>query len=162
MKAFRLSLAALVAALIPTSQASAAGGTATCQGSWSISMSPGISMSPATSTVTTNGQTGTITCSGTAGGHAINGPGTLGIDGSLEGTCLSGTGALTISITVPTSEGPVSRNFPAVLKYTGTVGTKTSDAFEGPLMWAAIPTSGTCVTTPLTQILQIGRFTLKG
>jgi hypothetical protein len=29
-------------------------------------------------------------------------------------------------------------------------------------MWAAIPTSGTCVTTPLTQILQIGRFTLKG
>jgi hypothetical protein len=162
MKATLLSLAALVATVLaPATPAEAGGSSASCHGSWPISMAPGISTTARQSTFTSHGETGTITCTGTVNGHGVSGPGTLGVEGALDGTCLTGNGSLTITMTIPTSGGPATFSLPATMTYYGGVGMKFSDAFVGPLTFAVVPTAGNCITEPLTEILQVGEFVLQ-
>ncbi|MGH2688537.1 MAG: hypothetical protein ACRDKW_06995, partial [Actinomycetota bacterium] len=67
---------------------------ASCIGSWPVSLTPGLTATPQQSDFTSHGESGNITCSGTVKGHAVTGPGTFGLEGVLQGTCLMGSGTL--------------------------------------------------------------------
>lgn len=66
--------------------------------------SPGVSLASRTSTVDA---TGTIACTGTFYGHRVTAPGTVGIKGTLTGTCLVSHLTAWFSATIPTDAGPM-------------------------------------------------------
>jgi hypothetical protein len=123
-------------------------------------MTPGLSTTSRESAFTSHGEIGQITCAGMVKGHAVTGAGTFGLEGILRGTCLKGSGSLTISLSIPTTAGTATFRVPATLMYAAGSGVKMSDAFAGPLVWTAVPTAGDCVRAPITEILQIGEFAL--
>jgi hypothetical protein len=128
---------------------------------WHVSFSPGVGLTSQKTTATTHGETGTINCVGAINGHDVTGPGTLGLEGVIRGTCLGGTGSATLSLTVATSAGSEKVSFPATITWGPGVGFKFSDSLVGPLTFAFYPTVGDCVTTAATEAVQVGEFVLK-
>ncbi len=78
----------------PTAPASAASSGTPCTFEYDAVISPGLSSSPSSGTIKTNGETGTITCNGPVNGKQPTGPGTFGVGaryGTKGGaTCQSG------------------------------------------------------------------------
>jgi hypothetical protein len=155
-----LSVAVLTLPLLAVAPASAAtGSTAACSFSLTLTLAPGISgTSSGTSTVTTHGETGTITCAGTVAGKGIDGMGTIGEEGTVDGTCALGSGSTTFSMTIPTASGPVTMRTPATFIYGPGLGYGGGDAFHGSFQF--LPTAGDCITTPVTQIVVLGQHIL--
>jgi hypothetical protein len=171
MRRLRAALAAiaLVAslALVPARPSAAAAtaepaapaaSQAVCVAQWVDTLNPGISLTQSTVTFTSNGPTGTITCVGSVRGHAVTGPGTFGEQGTISGTCASGSGEAIFVMTIPTEGGPATLVVPAVFTTVGTVGLRPTGTFPGGFV--AVPTQGDCVTTPVTQIAVVLHGTL--
>lgn len=163
-----IGTALLAVGAIPAGQARGADGTP-CAFEYDADMSPGLSSSPSSGTLTSNGETGTIACNGPVNGKRPTGPGTFGVDsryGTKQGaTCQSGgevEGVL--AFTIPTSSGPEH----VTSRFTATFGRLESGVifgqFEGERMSGtaeATPQEGDCVSGPMTKAHVKGRGTLS-
>jgi hypothetical protein len=161
-----LAIVAFVACLTPlraraswAAEPAAPASQAVCIGQWQDTVTPGIALTPSTATFTSNGPTGEITCVGSVKGHAVTGPGTLAEQGTVQGTCASGSGSGLLAITLPTDGGPVSLIIPAIFTFVGGVGLRSSPpTFPGGFIF--VPTRGDCVATPVTAIAIVLHGTL--
>jgi membrane protein implicated in regulation of membrane protease activity len=153
-----LVLAALaVVALSATGSAQAAATTfATCTSQFTVTITPGFSLTPSAGTITSHGETGTVVCTGTIDGQRVTGPGTIGIDETYaRGDCLSHVGVGTATITVPTTAGPKHLAGAATSRRTG-VALSAEVEFPGAQfsgIGLAAPLQGRCLLTPMRQAL---------
>jgi hypothetical protein len=150
-------LAAAVAAALATPPAQAAGGTsAVCTNRFTAWVTPGFTPIPGTGTISSHGQTGSITCAGRIAGHRVTGPGTVGIDYVYtNGSCTGHIGEGTVRVDIPTTAGMKHlvgalsvRRTALALRALARFG---SQNFHG--VGVIVPTRGTCVVTPLSQAL---------
>src|ERR1700722_6486218 len=82
--------------------------TADCLITVSIHLTPGVTLVPRSGIESSEGERGTISCTGSLDGHRITGPGTFGWQGNFtQITCLFDGRPLaaTYSLTVPTDAG---------------------------------------------------------
>jgi hypothetical protein len=156
----------LVAVIGGPAPVDAADGTA-CSFVLDVSLDPGVSASPGTGTFTSNGETGTADCG--------FGPGTLGMAGdygtkdpdSCNGAFNNGNeGRGMAALKVPTADGPQSADFPFTFVYgqrapdgMAIAGTFESERFSGTLR--LIPTSGDCMSVPVTRARVSGQGTFR-
>lgn len=146
-----------------------AAGPTTCTFEADYTISPGLSTSPSSGTVTTNGETGTITCSGPVNGKPPTRPGKIGVSGhygTKSGeTCQSGGGGdYTMWYTIPTSSGPQHVTDTGTFTYGGIQGGLFTGQFQGPRMSGTFqvrPTQGDCLTAPMTKAHQSAKSTLR-
>jgi hypothetical protein len=143
-------LPAVVMTLLSPGQAQAAGSTAFCFHSWSDSVTPGIGTTPARSQFTSNGEIWTLTCGGFVRGSRVTGPGTFGEDGTIEGTCASGSGEVNFSFTIPTESGDQKFQISFPFYYGPGGGTANTQVFPGVFMF--YPKAGDCVSAPVTEV----------
>jgi hypothetical protein len=150
-------LAALLAFGVPPAATAAAAAPTVCTYRWEVTVSPGLTVTPGSGTVSTGGATGTITCNGTVDGQTPTGSGSVTIDAVYEeSTCLGGKGTGTYSFTLPTSSGSVT----VTDNFTWTYGLVPADLnLAGPFAWTGqrssgtglfVPTQGTCLLDPMT------------
>jgi len=137
-----------------------------CTAEVDLTVAPGLSNSPSSGTWTTNGETGTITCTGRLGGYEVTGPGTIGGHGRYgvndPASCRGGDADGPQFFSIPTSGGIQHiRNDHFVtygpLKGDGPYGGE----FRGPRFsgtFQARPVEGDCVTAPITK----AHFAVKG
>lgn len=146
--------AAMVAvALLGAASAHAAGTTsAVCTNLFSVTITPGFSMTPTSGTLTTNGETGSIICVGQIDGHPVTGPGTIGIHENYTNvTCPSSV----ISVTIPTTAG--AKHMDGSLTVQRTLLAVQPEAqfpnahFSG--VSVIVPMQGDCFVTPLRKSL---------
>jgi hypothetical protein len=150
-----LATAALFAAA-PAHAADATAALCTNRSPSTITITPGFSLAPSSGTITTNGQTGSITCIGKIAGHSVTGPGSIGIEEAYaDGTCTSHTGSGTVSVTIPTTAG--IQHLSGALTERRTALVLRADVqfpgghFSG--IGIVLPTVGNCFVTPLRQAL---------
>ncbi|MGH2721522.1 MAG: hypothetical protein ACRDJO_07960 [Actinomycetota bacterium] len=156
------TLATSVCALLATVlawPAHAGGATnAVCSFSFPAHFSPGISMTAGSGTFGSGGETGTISCVGTIGGHAVTGPGTFGFEGTFTGSsCLSHRTSGTSFFTVPTDAGPIHVSAgpfkSSGIGLSGNVEATHEEPvplrFKG--SYLMVPQQGTCATAPMTD-----------
>ena len=156
---------------ISAAPADGASGATQCTFEHDVVASPGLSTSPSSGTVTTNGETGTFVCDGPVNGKQPTGSGTSGTDGRYgtkgADTCQSGgEGDVVMSMTIPTSSGPEH------IKNTGTfdfgafkAGAPFSATFQGDRMSGTMevqPIDGDCASKPVTRYHVKGKGTLNG
>jgi hypothetical protein len=132
-----------------------------CLAEFDVVISPGLTNSPSSGTLTTNGETGTITCDGPINGYQPTGVGTRGEVGhyGVNGpdTCGSGGEAeVSFSFTIPTTGGDQHVVGTFTVDY-GPLegGSLYGGTLTGPQMYGkfdATPVEGDCVTTPLTRV----------
>jgi hypothetical protein len=166
-----ITLLLLSAPAIPAAPASWASSGTQCTFENDTVASPGLTASPSSGTITTNGETGTFACGGPVNGKQPTGPGTHGVEGRYGtkngDTCQSGgEGDAIMSITIPTSSGPEHiKNtftfdygpFKAGAPFSGTFhGDRMSGTFE------AQPIDGDCASKPVTKFHVKGKGTLNG
>ena len=153
-------------ALPATGSAQAAARTsAACTGQLTLTIAPGFSVTPSAGTLTSHGQTGTLTCIGTIDGQRVTGPGTVGLDETYaRGDCLSHVGTGTATITVPTTAGPKHLAGAATSRRIGLALSAEvrfpSARFSG--VGLAVPLQGSCLLTPMRQALITVTGTLIG
>lgn len=145
-----LGVLAPVAMMPGPAPAAAAGSTAICFHQWTDTLTPGATSGPQHAAFSSHGETGVIQCSGTVRGLQITGQGTFGEEGSVEGSCSSGTGQAVFSFTLPTSGGAQHFQVPVTFTFGPGLGQTSSDVFPG--AFAVRPVKGDCVTTPVTEI----------
>lgn len=164
-----VALLGWIAPASPPAQAATSGDAANpnpddthCLAVFDVTFDPGFSMTPASGTFTTEGETGTTTCDGPVHGFDVTGPGTrgefgpYGLDGPNSCTDLDGTAEMNFSFTVPTTGGPqqVTGTAPATygpLQQGGLVG----GTFKGERMYGKFtvtPLEGDCFNTPVTKV----------
>jgi len=129
--------------------------SATCSATLSVRTSPGLTLFSGSDAVTTGGETGSIICVGTFNGHGVTGPGSIGLMGTIVGTCLADSGSGTYSFTIATDAGPM--HFAGTFKESSVGPIGPVEAFLPGAHYRGIevfvPTHGDCVTTPATEIL---------
>ena len=147
-----LLVAVLIASLSLVASPAQAADNAICTASMPVTFSPGLTLTAGPSTFTTQGATGTIDCHGSLQGKQITGSGTL-VNGGVNngGTCAQGTGTGQFLAQIPTVDGLVALSGPFTFQYLGVVGTFTGSTFSGTFQF--LPTSGNCLTAPMTQAL---------
>ncbi|MGH8990146.1 MAG: hypothetical protein ACRDZ7_01300 [Acidimicrobiia bacterium] len=135
-----------------------------------MDFSPGFWREGNSGTLTTNGETGTVTCDGPVNGKQPTGPGTFGASGRYgtedPDTCSDIEGVFENSSTLPTGDG--EENFKN--KGTWAAGTfKGGGAFGGDFSgdrangtFEATPKEGDCVSAPMTKLNVVVRWTEKG
>jgi hypothetical protein len=110
-------------------------------------------MTSGSGTGTSNGQTGSISCTGQFDGHAVTGPGSFGFQENYVANCLVDESKGTYFATVPTDAGPVHLEGPftvARLGLTYTVeATRPGERFTGSGL--VVPTKGDCLLNPITE-----------
>lgn len=142
--------------------------SAVCTLSADLAVSPGITMTPGTGTMTSGGPTGSMSCIGKVKGAPITARGTIDIAGRYGATkgdtCAAGVETGTGTITLPTAAGPVVVKGDYVVTRTFTAGTIHAAGPDGTLSGtlAAVPLSGTCLLSPLTRLRIVGPVTLTG
>jgi hypothetical protein len=131
---------------------------------------PGLATEPSSGSLRSNGQSGTITCTGSVNGSPASGAGRMGFSGRYGtgpggDTCQAGGGGDGVdTITVPTAAGPrtviahVVYTYGAVKGGGVTTGKFTGDRFSG--TFDIKPTAGDCVTRPVTGAHLSGSGTL--
>jgi hypothetical protein len=150
------AFAAAASAALPAA-AAIAKSTARCWHRWTDTLSPGVTTQRQTVAFTSGGETGTIDCRGSVEGRRITGPGTFGEQGTYDGSCTSGSGSATFSMTLPTASGPLKLRMPVVFTFAG-FGVTTTKTFPGVFFFA--PLAGNCLT-PVTKIAIFRAGTLK-
>jgi len=159
-----IGAAVLALGVTPAGPARGASGTP-CTFEYDAVISPGISSSPSSGTLTSNGETGTITCSGPVNGKQPTGPGSFGVDGryGTKGgvTCQSGGDVEgVLAFTIPTSGGAehVTNHFTAT--FTGLQDGLFPAQYTGDRMSGtaeATPRDGDCASKPITKYHAKGR-----
>jgi hypothetical protein len=149
-------------ALVATASAQAAGATsAACTVRFGLTITPGFSRTTGSGTLTSDGETGSISCIGKIGGHRVTGPGSVGLEETYtRGNCLSHVGTGTASVTIPTTAGMAHMVGAATSRRTA-VGLRAEVEFPDARfggIGVAIPKHGSCLVTPLrsAQITVIG------
>jgi hypothetical protein len=152
-------------------QAQGVGTAAQCFFELTMSLNPGLTVTPGTGTLSTGGETGSISCYGPVRGALPAGVGTMGVDGrygmaggdSCAGGVASGRGAFT----VPTASGPKRIEGPFVVNYYSTgVGYFTAVTDDGTVNFSGTvefsPVVGDCLNSPMTVIRVVGQATASG
>jgi hypothetical protein len=133
-----------------------------CLAEFDVILDPGISMSPASGTFTTNGEVGWIRCDGPVDGYQPTGIGTrgeagrYGVTGPNSCSNLNGESEWTISFTMPTTAGKLHldhlvRGPYGPLQGDGLIGgTFTGDGMYG--KYHVTPVEGDCATSPWTKL----------
>jgi hypothetical protein len=146
--------AALTVALLAVVPAQAARATsAVCVTSFTGTFTPGFSVTPGSGTLTTNGQTGSFSCVGKIGGDRVTGTGSVGVDETYTGACLSHVGTGTVRIIVPTTAGTKDIVGALTVRRTALV-VRPSVQFSGMRysgIGISIPMEGNCFVTPLRR-----------
>jgi hypothetical protein len=160
MTSVRALRAAAVAGalLVPAIGAAPAGAApatdAVCTNVLTVDITPGWRLAPGPGIGSSHGETGTQVCIGTLYGHRITGPGTVGVEEHITGSCLSDTSAGTVSVTLPTTAGIVHLAGALQAHRLGLVqfvDIAFPDArFTG--MGPGAPTRGDCLLRPITQV----------
>jgi hypothetical protein len=155
------ALATLTLALGATAPAQAASATsAVCISQFTATFTPGFSPTAGPGTASTNGETGSFSCIGKIGGDRVTGPGSIGVEESYTGECLSHRGTGTVRIIVPTTGGTKDMTGTLTVRRTGLV-VRPAVQFSGVRfrgIGVALPAEGDCFVTPLKrgQILLVG------
>jgi len=162
------ALSALVAAgPLAAAPAHAAGATsATCAARLTPTIAPGFTMTPGTGVITTNGQTGALSCVGKIGGNRITGPGSVGVEYlyTTGAACASHTGAGTLRVTLPTTAG-AKRMVGAFTIQRTALAIRSQARFADARMsgiGVALPTQGNCFVTPLERVLIVVNASISG
>ncbi|HUR48140.1 MAG TPA: hypothetical protein VMY88_01225 [Acidimicrobiales bacterium] len=138
--------------VVPATAHAAATSTAACVFEFVMPVAPGVSMTPADFTYTTGGETGMIICVGTVRGHPVTGPGTVGEQGTGNGSCSGGTVTGAYTMTIPTDAGQQRLRVPYTkLNFVGPLGARPTPELAGGFTF--VPTRGDCVTTPITEVV---------
>jgi len=139
-----------------------------CSFKFDSDIAPGLSNSPSSGTHNSNGETGTVDCKGKVNGKSATGPGKLGVAGRYgtadPDTCTSGgEGDGTMTMTVPTADGPQHVEAPFTFTYGALQNGLLAVTFKGD-QWSGTaevrPTKGDCVNSALTRMTAEGRGTL--
>ena len=135
-----------------------------------LDLTPGFWREGNSGTWTTNGETGTLTCDGPVNGKTPTGAGTWGASGKYgtkdPDTCSNAEGTYENSMTIPTADGPYQWTnkgdwVAGVFMGGGAFGGEfTGETGDG--TFEVYPKKGDCVSTPLTQLSGIVRWTAKG
>ena len=161
----------LSAPVIPTAPANGASAPTHCTFEHEVVASPGLSTSPSSGTITTNGETGTFACDGPVSGKQPTGPGKSGSEGRYgtkgADTCQSGgEGDAVMSMTIPTSGGPEHIKNTIIFEYGAfNAGAPFSGTFRGDRMSGTLevtPIDGDCASKPVTRYQVKGKGTLNG
>jgi hypothetical protein len=166
-----ITLLLLSGPAIAATPASGAGAATQCTFENDVVASPGLSTSPSSGTVTTNGEKGTFACSGPVNGKQPTGSGTAGSEGRYGtkhgDTCQAGgEGDGIMSFTIPTSSG--AEHIKNTFTYTYgafKAGTAFSGTFQGDRMSGTLdvqPVDGDCASKPVTKFHVKGKGTLNG
>jgi hypothetical protein len=163
-----IGAAVLAVGAMPAGQARGAGGTP-CTFEYDAVISPGLSSSPSSGTVKTNGESGTITCDGPVNGKQPTGPGTYGVDaryGTKGGaTCQSGgDGDGVATFTIPTSSGAEHVTFHFTYSFGGLKNGLLYAQYDGDRMSGTAevtPQDGDCASRPVTKVHTKGKGTLS-
>ncbi|MCA1845531.1 MAG: hypothetical protein LC792_20520 [Actinobacteria bacterium] len=158
----------LLATAVPLGPARSASGTP-CRFEVDLIATPGLTTSPSSGTITSQGEKGRIDCDGPVNGQRPTGSGTMGADGRYgvqkAYTCHEdGNGEGVLSMTIPRAGGSehVTNNFTytvgALQDNRVFSGTFRSDRFNG--TFEARPTEGDCVSSPMTRFRITGQGTL--
>jgi len=160
----------LAVGAMPAGPARGAGGTP-CTFEYDAVISPGLSSSPSSGTIKSNGEgeTGTITCNGPVNGKQPTGPGTFGVDaryGTNGGaTCQSGgAGDGVATFTIPTSSGAEHLTNHFTYSFGGLQNGLVSARFDGDRMSGTAevtPQEGDCASKPMTKAHAKGKGTLS-
>ncbi len=165
-----ITLLLLSVPAIPATPASGASPTQ-CTFEHDVVASPGLSTSPSSGTVTTNGETGTFVCDGPVNGKQPTGPGTSGTEGRYgtkgADTCQSGgEGDAVMSMTIPTASGAEHITNTGSFDYGAfKAGAPFSATFTGDRMSGTMevtPIDGDCASKPVTRYHVKGKGTLNG
>jgi hypothetical protein len=166
-----ITLLLLSAPVIPAAPASGASGATQCTFEHEVVASPGLSTSPTSGTITTNGETGTFACDGPVNGKQPTGTGTSGSEGRYGtrggDTCQSGgEGDAVRSMTIPTAGGPERIKNTVTYEFGAfKAGAPFSARFTGDRMSGTMevtPIDGDCASKPVTRYRVTGKGTLKG
>lgn len=149
-----LALAA-TALLVPAAPASAAAPVVDldCTVTVSTVLHPELTPQPQHITLTSQGLTGTGTCTGTIDGQPVTGPVHFAVDTQLAVTnCTEATGALTFVLKVPTASGTQT-----VAGRSTSISTGGDTFLTGDLTGHVdiISLVGDCVTTPITSATSV-------
>ena len=80
--------------------------SAVCVTSFTATITPGFTMTPAAGKLTSRGQTGSLDCFGTVANQRITGVGTMGfVERHTRGTCRGHTGTGRVHLIIPTAAG---------------------------------------------------------
>ncbi len=153
-----------------TVPAGAAGSSTQCSFEMNLVAQPGLTSSPSSGTITSNGETGTVSCKGPVNGKDPTGEGTAGTEGTYgtkDGdSCQSGgEGQGVQSFTIPTASGDehIKNNF--TYSYGAfKAGGLSSGIFGGDRMsgtFEAQPMDGDCASVPATKFHVTAVGTLK-
>ncbi len=158
--------APLAIAWLAAASAQAAGETsATCVHEFTATITPGFSMTPSSGTQTTNGETGTMLCTGTVDGHRVTGEGTVGFHMDYSGGSCAGENSSggTVRVTLPTTAGV--EHFVGTLTVSRTLLAVRADVqFDGMRYGGtgvALPRQGACPLLTLRQALLVFAGTLS-
>lgn len=160
----------LSAPLIPAA-ASGANAATQCTFEHEVVASPGLSTSPTSGTITTNGETGNFACDGPVNGKQPTGTGTSGSEGRYgtrgADTCQSGgEGDAVMSMTIPTSGGAEHITNSVTYEYGAfKAGAPFSATFKGDRMSGSMevqPIDGDCASKPVTRYRVKGKGTFNG
>lgn len=160
-------LAGLLIAAFPAADAQATPATsATCTGLLTVNFTPGLTAIPGSGSATSSGQTGTMTCLGRLNGHRITGSGSFGAQETYTTgpACLTDTSVGTVSATFPTAGGPISIVGALLARRSALVESIEVDFPQSHFSGLAIdlPTIGTCLLSPLQQVLVSVTGSLSG
>jgi len=158
MRRVLLLLPIVALAVLPAPPAGAAGSVAHCFHTWTDTITPGVSTTPARSRFTSNGETWDLLCQGTVRGHEVTGWGTFSEEGVIEGTCTAGQGRVNFSFTIPTTAGLQKFRLTFPLVYGPGGGVSQTTDFPG--FFAFFPTDGDCTNQPVTEFKVIRNATL--
>jgi hypothetical protein len=172
LKATALGIITLlgVAATANLPIARAAGGTP-CTYEFDVVAAPGLTSTPSSGTISSNGETGTATCNGPVNGKQPSGPGKTGVDGHYgikDGdTCQGGGEGDGVQVfTFPTSDGTehikntFTYDYGAFKAGALISGTFTGDRVSG--TFTAQPVDGDCASRPVTKFHVKAKGTLNG
>ena len=133
--------------------------TMDCVHEFVLIVAPGAQAASQDFTYTSGGQTGTIVCQGSLGGRRVSGPGTIGVEGTMQGSCFEGKGTGTNRLSVPTDQGVIEFVEPFAVAYRGTVGTYEGERMSGHFQF--IPAEGNCVSAPMTKALVVAEDRMR-
>lgn len=161
------TLAAL-ALLVPVPAQAGTGTSALCTVNLpDVQFSPPIApfvLTPTTGTVTSDGPTGSIACTGKIGGVRVTGVGSVDIEYTRTGTCAAHVGEGAVSWKIPTERG--AKELVGSL-YVTRIGVGVAAKLEFPharaeLAGALYKLEGDCLLTPLSRVSVLVTGVLAG
>jgi hypothetical protein len=170
MKRFCSLFAALALAVVIARPAAAqtsgtnADNTAHCTFKFTLYFDPGLTMTHTSGTQSTHGDVGSMSCTGRLAGANITGPGTIGVEGRYNASCLFDHTTGRYFATLPTDQGPLHIEGEYEVFRTGTTFEvrTTQPRARGSGWGLVVPLKGDCVANPLTDAQVLMTMDFRG